>query len=956
MTRFVHRARRISRPWIVIGIAALVAFSMPMSSRLHAHADSLAGSQGTDTSLPDDPSSTVTVAGRGEFSSLRVKVNETRNLVNQAVSVSWTGAPPTFSDETTNTFSNAFAGNYLQIFQCWGDPDPSDPLNATDPGPPPTQCQFGAESNNPTSAYPIKEVGFEYSRVLSQPTWSTYDTGAGWLDTSTNDVIEPFKAVDGTVVNQEADYNAAADPQNPKPFWQNPYFSFNTSNEVPFARTYPDAGDALGHGNQLFEVQTGLEAPGLGCGQNLQPVAGGTKRPQCWLVVVPRGTPAEENPAGLTGVSGVVTSPLTPSAWANRIAIPLDFKPVDSSCALGTDERRIIGSELAVSAITSWQPALCATPSSPPYSYSYVSDDQARTNLTQTGFGVAGMSVFSNPPDPASVDPKHPVVYSPLTLSSEVIGFNIERTPALGSDGEPLADEDPLSGVRVEHIQLTPRLVAKLLTQSYQAQLVDVLATKPAAYSWVLNNPTSIVSDPDFVRFNPEFALLSTKQEIDASGLVVEEPTSDAALALWKWVLADPEAKQWLDGTPDQWGMKVNPIYSTVAANNSTGAAFGTPTPNLFPKSEPYCYDSGQTVGSPAQPARPICVLDWSPYALTLQAAAQAAGSANSGAHTTLDPTATAETAWAANGPQRAGTRFILSVTDSASAAQYGLQTAGLSRAGDDGSSRTFITPDDPNSVLAAVNAMKPSAPSGVLTSDPSAAAPGAYPLSLLTYAGTVPSGLTAKERVDYAAFLKFATGAGQTSGVGAGQLPAGYVPLPAALRAKAAAAITASLHPPVKKPPVKKPPVKKPTKRHVTTSASGSTGGTTDTGGIPSSDGTADSSSFTDTGSSSDVATTTPPPATSTKSPPLKTVRIVQPAAVTQSVHVGAVRFAFPILLILGLVALGAALFRKPRRRDGTEPLPRADNAAPPAPPQTPTTTPSPAGSTRTSSVFEPW
>ena len=136
--------------------------------------------------------------------------------------------------------------------------------------------------------------------------------------------------------------------------------------------------------------------------------------------------------------------------------------------------------------------------------------------------------------------------------------------------------------------------------------------------------------------------MLTTKQAIDASGLVVEEPTSDAATALWKWVLADPEAKKWLDGTPDEWGMKVNPIYSTIAANNSNGAPFGNPAPHSFPKSDPYCYDSGQTaVGSPAQTARPICVLDWSPYTLTMQAAARAAGSANSGAKTTLDPTAT---------------------------------------------------------------------------------------------------------------------------------------------------------------------------------------------------------------------------------------------------------------------------------------------------------------------------
>jgi hypothetical protein len=84
--------------------------------------------------------------------------------------------------------------------------------------------------------------------------------------------------------------------------------------------------------------------------------------------------------------------------------------------------------------------------------------------------------------------------------------------------------------------------------------------------------------------------------------------------------------------------------------------------------------------------------------------------------------------------------------------------------------------------------------------------------------------------------------------------------------------------------------------------------------------------------------------------------VRIVQPAAVTKSITAGFVRFAFPILLLLGIAALGAGLFLRPRPRDGSEPLPRADDDAPRAPPQTPTTTPSPAGSTPTSSVFEPW
>jgi len=165
--------------------------------------------------------------------------------------------------------------------------------------------------------------------VLTDKSWSNYDPSIGWPDPSTGYVVSPFQAVDGTVVDQQADYNWNLNPFDLKPFWLNQYFRFGTSNEVDFARTYAD-----GTGQQLFQVQTGLQAPGLGCGQQLQPVAGGgSKVPQCWLVVVPRGTPAQENPSGVDGPN-VLTSPLTPSAWANRIAIKLQFNTVGSSCAI----------------------------------------------------------------------------------------------------------------------------------------------------------------------------------------------------------------------------------------------------------------------------------------------------------------------------------------------------------------------------------------------------------------------------------------------------------------------------------------------------------------------------------------------------------------------------------------------------------------------------------------------
>ncbi|MGK3868287.1 hypothetical protein ABI118_15925, partial [Enterococcus faecium] len=53
---------------------------------------------------------------------------------------------PTYTTENpTGNFQKNFAGNYLQIFQCWSDPAATDPA--------PENCEFGAETS-PTPNYP----------------------------------------------------------------------------------------------------------------------------------------------------------------------------------------------------------------------------------------------------------------------------------------------------------------------------------------------------------------------------------------------------------------------------------------------------------------------------------------------------------------------------------------------------------------------------------------------------------------------------------------------------------------------------------------------------------------------------------------------------------------------------------------------------------------------------------
>jgi hypothetical protein len=750
---------------IAVAVAIFVATAVPFT----ASADEpLAGSAGVDTALPPTASA-VTVSGRGAFSGLKVSVNQTASLTNQAVSVTWTGATP----------ATSVGDRFVQIFQCWGDDDGSVPSN---PGPPPEQCEFGGQpfTGNLSSKLPADvAISNEFTRAVTQASWPGFDPNQGVFDPGTGKVWKPFKSVDGTQVDEQLKV-VSSNSNGVSVAWQNPYFDFNSTNEDDFGRTYLN-----GTGSELFQLDTGLEAPGLGCGQSVQAHPDGSKTiPKCWLVIVPRGTAADENPPGVDP-NRVATSPLAPAAWQNRIAIPLQFNPVDSPCAIGADERRLVGSELATTAITNWQPTLCAAPGSPPYAYGAISDDQARQQLLSGQQGAPGMAVISRPIDPTTAS--NPVVYAPLTLSGLTIGFNVERQPfdLNGTIRDP--DEAALAGVRVAHINLTPRLVAKLLTQSYRQQFFNLnVSNPPPNYQWVINNPSYITADPDFIQFNPEFQNVFVGSFRTASGVIVESSTSDSAFLLWNWVLSDPEASAWLAGAPDPWGMRVNPLFSTNPSVNPSGIPFGSPPPNSFPRNDPYCYQDPAKVGNPAQPVRPLCMLDTQPLALSLQTAAQETRAANDGAKLELDPfAASPAVAYISEGPERQGNRSLFSITDTASAARYGLQTASLSRAGDDAASRSFTAPDQAG-LLAGVDAMAPSSVSGVSLPAPTTQPNGAYPLTMLTYGAVSPSGLDQTARNDYAAFIEYAAGPGQEPGLAFGQLPPGYAPLPDALRAQA--------------------------------------------------------------------------------------------------------------------------------------------------------------------------
>ena len=662
-------------------------------------------------------SSAVTVSGGGPFSSLKVSVSQTRHLIDQIVEVDWHGAAPTLPDGGSQA-------NYLQIMQCWGD-SPS--------GPDRTQCEFGALSGT-VDALPSL-----------QPTREVYAGSA---------IIDPAEKLLPTKDNPNADVPFAPVHPNTGAGADNSpgqFYGIQTTNEVPFGKTQAD-----GTGKVFFETQTTREAPGLGCGEQLKK-AGRTVGRSCWLVIVPRGeTEVNGHPYTEQGY-GLVTSPLSATNWAQRIVVPLQFEPVGLLCPLGADEERTLGQEMAQEAVGRWQPTLC-TRTGTAYGFTPVSDDTARAKLLTTDPGLE----FVGAPEPPGLVPKGTkIAYAPVAISGAVIAFNVDVATYRGSPAALKAR----NGTRVPAINLTPRIVAKLITQSYRL-------ASPALNPKVAKNQPNLVSDPDFVKVNPGLAGLA---EASLADVLMPFTSSDAIKELWTWINADKDAKAFLHGAADPWGMKVNPVYKGVADHGA---------PNDFPKNDQYCQPptiAGQTR---------LCTLDSRPYANDMHDAARSAARGDTLSRAFWDPTAIPP-AYKKVPTQLSGKRAVMAFTDAATAARYSLPVAHLLNA-----AGKFVAPTAPG-LAAGLAAMKPSAVKGVLSPNPTSHSAGAYPLTSITYAATVPAALTPASRKSLKTFVRYAVTAGQVPGLDAGQLPYGYLPLTAAL-SKQAQQMAASLTAPI--------------------------------------------------------------------------------------------------------------------------------------------------------------
>jgi hypothetical protein len=587
-----------------------------------------------------------------------------------------------------------------------------------------------------------------------------------------------------------------------------------------------------GTGQANIDIETGLENSFLGCDQNHP----------CSLVIVPGqgGMPSNcKDHSGDVALFGAGTALASNTfslvagssgqcSWNDRIVIPLSFAPTPTGCPQRNVAFSAAGSPMMADAMQQWLTGLCAGRHGMTINYdSTLGEPTAVTNAVTKADDVALTTL------PASADGVstggRPFVYAPIAVSAVSVAYWIDDT----STGQPLGG-----------LELNQRLMAKLLTTSYNPNVACQGIPPPDNCDpGVVHNPFNIFFDPEFKTLNPAIAqAVPTKPLYTGQPYIAPTVLSDPSDMTWtvtRWIGADPDSTSFLAGTFDPYGTHVNTYYLGLKYPNNT---FQVQDPTLLWSNE----------------YQPVFGLA---KAVNYQAVSQ-----DSGANVqSTNPNGTI--IYTKDPAQPVGHRALFAAVDQADSALNHFPNAAIRNAAGD-----YVRPS--NAHMAAALSHMSSDGSGTLQVDLANKDPKAYPLTMVIYAMAPTSGLSHAKAAAIARFLDFAAGAGQTPGVQPGQLPAGYLPLPASMRAR-----TRKLAEEVAK------------QSGAHGGGGGGQGGSGGPGAGPTSSPTPSSGT---SGSVSLPGVSSGPPITLAAAHP-------QPAALT--------RFALPALLILGgLAALGGS------------------------------------------------
>ncbi|WP_300645100.1 hypothetical protein [Nocardioides sp.] len=657
----------------------------------------------------------------------------------QRIRIAWSGAQPSGGRASNPYGESGLAQEYpVVIMQCRG---------VDDPGP-------GEEQLRPETCWTASVAQrSQITRGNAESTWRR-DLDAEEADKVRVSGLDPLPSAQVCPTVDLGDFSTRLTPFEAA---SGRVFPACQSDQMPpeaaVGAAFPPAElaaftDLEGNGEVQFEVRSDVENESLGCNNEVA----------CSIVVIPivglscdapstppstgdqacrrtgRFTPGSGNFAA-NGVDQAVSPGLWWSAsnWKHRFSIPISFGLPPDTCDV-LDPRAptgFYGTELLAQAALQWAPAYCLRKDRFKFQHNQMSDE-AGFALMENGGGPAAL--VSSGHEQTGSDP---VGYAPTAVTGFAVAYVVDKPDNAGE---------------VTTLRLTPRLVAKLLTQSYLGS--DLGRGHPG----IEQNPLSIIQDPEFVELNP--GLPQINQEAGATLLSLSNE-SDVVQQLTEWVVADKDARDFIAGKEDPWGMVVNPNYRDLALPASS-----------IPLLDDYVPETGNTCRqqNPAvyfnQLAAPVT---------TLRRISEAILDAHPNVQTRCEFEPDTGLFRLGRIPRQSfGARFMLGVVSLGDAARFGLRTAALQA--EPGS---FVTPDA-DSLAAAVALMEPQGPTQpfVLDQQDVRRSGKAYPGTMVVYTAARMKNLPKADAATVAQFIRIATTEGQRQGPGNGQLPGGFLPL----------------------------------------------------------------------------------------------------------------------------------------------------------------------------------
>lgn len=821
-----------------------------------------------DAALIAEPSAAPTTLTRG---SSTVTVSRTADVTRQMVTVSWTGMKP-----SEGSFIPTDVGNTrwpVMVMQCRGtNPSRED-------------CWTG---DPPDGKHSGTFWGDRYLPVENSQ-WKGYRT----LPTGQMYAI-PFKKADGT-------YNAVPWLSTPNPLWDGVWrtFGIGDKNGPGGAASIDDYTPgtanfrtgitrASGSGDAQTWINTKPDNPNLGCSASSE----------CSLVVVPvEPRPCRAEAVGYPKAAAdacaadAVSKANGDSAywqllanWYERYVFKLSFAPTATACQGRNDAAKFLGSELMGEAMRRWVPDRCeqSSPAALDYTRGWEPDSRRQFGqsdpIAASGY-ASDAAVVSEPSAAENPEAARKPAYAPIGVSGFAIGYNWEKSEAAG--GGPVPD-----------IKLNPRLVAKLLTQSYPGKWrAGGVAVNPNAGT----NPGNISADPEFLQLNPEAAQWAGATDAGGTQIALPVANTDVMAALTRWVWSDPAARAFMQGKADQWGMTVNRAYRNWSLpRNDYELNDGWVVPNVAAAST-WAGFAPQELG-----------------AQTVDTWARAADAAMTGWPLSQAPTPVNAVCCQAKrqDAQNPGFRHMMILSTTSEIEKAGLQFASL-----ENTQGAYVTPNT-ESLTYGLDGATVDQSSGTWQINLAKMDLRGYPGTMISYAEVPTTSLKPADAKRYGDTLRWMTTDAQVYGVEAGHLPDGYLALTEPMQvqaAKVADAVEAQNGTPPAPPTTDPVPDKKgPTPTDIP-SASGPNGSGQNNGaaGNGTGNGTGNGSG-SGTGSGNDTATPTAAPSTPGSTPstgsqsqkPQAEGSIKPVSATTQGDSLGWLSWGIPALLIAGLAA----------------------------------------------------